>query len=653
MPLRIVLFWGNTTAMPKSQFLQWFLSVFAFVLCGAGPAIAQSPDDVRVAIDKLLLQDFRKMEVTAVDSPAVNNLLKRAKNYTESRNDSALVVICQTVIQARNAGLLSKVSVGLEELGEYYLTKENFGEAIHWFIQALKIEEKRENRLRIADMNDLLGVVYYYQEIFPRSLEYYQKALALYQSLRDTLGIAKSLRHIGALYNSHEYCQKRTPEQKKTDYETALKYLRQSLELLEKKKDQEGIVHLWSNIGNLYRRMGQLEKAHDFTQRAVDYYRQTKNMNQLIGSLRALGLVYNRQQKYDQALACLLECQQIGTRNKLTDGIQFLYEDIAETYKRQHNYENSLAYYIKYMILRDSIYNNEKSRQIFELETRYQTEKKQQEIDHLTFIKQQRTKLNYILVFLLILISVISFLFWRNIRNKKIIAEQNLILKEKQIQELEKERQLIAARSLLEGEETERARLAGDLHDGLGGLLSGVKLKLSFMKENAVITHENLSHFSHALDLLDSSISELRRVAHNLMPETLMHYGLRIALNDFIRQVVPEGQPIIGFNTFGGDLRFSKELEITVYRITQELITNAVKHAHAKRIDVQLFTEPNRICVQVIDNGIGFDPEMPDPESTGKGLKNIRDRAIAFHGHFEILSQPGKGTETTVEFFVN
>jgi two-component system NarL family sensor kinase len=195
--------------------------------------------------------------------------------------------------------------------------------------------------------------------------------------------------------------------------------------------------------------------------------------------------------------------------------------------------------------------------------------------------------------------------------------------------------------------------LAGDLHDGLGGLLTGVKLKLSSMKENAIITSENLAHFNHALDLLDTSITEMRRVAHNLMPETLMHYGLQTALADFIRQVEPEGLPIIRFNTFGNDLRYEKELEITLYRISQELVTNSIKHAHAKQIDIQLFTEGNRICVQIVDNGIGFDPERPDPSKTGKGLKNIRDRVTAFNGRFEILSQHGKGTESTIEFLIS
>jgi signal transduction histidine kinase len=144
----------------------------------------------------------------------------------------------------------------------------------------------------------------------------------------------------------------------------------------------------------------------------------------------------------------------------------------------------------------------------------------------------------------------------------------------------------------------------------------------------------------------------MRRVAHNLMPETLMHYGLRTALYDFIKQIAPEGIPNLRLNTFGEDLRYEKEIEITLYRITQELVTNALKHAHAKQIDIQIFTEKDRICIQVIDNGIGFDPERLDSSKTGKGLQNIQDRVIAFNGKLEILSHPGKGTESLIEFLI-
>lgn len=639
--------------MSKFQLVKWCLIVSAFVFSGVFQGFSQSAEDINLLVDNLLKKDFRQIQAHQSDTVLANNLLGKVNKYTENRNDSARIFASQAVIVAEKAGLVTTVSKALEGLGEYYMTKENFPEAINSYILALKLEEKLGNQRRVADLYDLLGAVYFYQEIFPKALDYNQKALSIYLNLKDTLNIAKVYSHLGSLYTSHEYCEKRTANQTKDDYQMALKYYQQALKLLETKNFQEGIVNAWSNIGNLYRRMGELGKALEYVQKAVDHYRETKNMGRLPATLRMLGQIHNRQLKYDEALTCMLESQEMAQHEKLTDGIQFLYEDIAQTYENQQDYKNSLRYYKNYMILRDSIYNNEKSKQIFELETKYQAEKKQSEIEKLILVKRQRTYVIYILVASLLLVSMFGYSYFRNIRNKKIIADQKLEIKEKQLLELEKERQLTAAKSVLQGEEAERSRLAGDLHDGLGGLLTGVKLKLSSMKENSIITSENLAHFNHALDLLDTSITEMRRVAHNLMPETLMHYGLQTALGDFIKQVSPEGLPQIRFNTFGDDLRFGKELEITVYRITQELVANALKHALAKQIDIQLFTENERICVQVIDNGIGFDPEKLDPSKVGKGLKNISDRVTAFNGRFEILSQPGKGTESTMEFLIS
>jgi two-component system, NarL family, sensor kinase len=637
--------------MKRGFAVKWCMIVSVCLLLGIC-VDAQPNPGVNTLVGRLLEQDFGKMKVKAKDSTLVNLQQKKFEHDAEIRSDSTITDAEKAIQRACEAGLVKKLSFILQELGEYYISKENFSEATNCFIYSLRIEEKRNDQNRMADLYDQLGVVYLYQEIFPKSLEYHQKALTIYQNLKDTSKIATVFSHLGALYTSHEYCEKRTIDQNKEDYAVALNYFRQSLDLFEKIHFQEGMASLWSNIGNVYRRTGDLENALLFTQKSLKYYRDNRKNGEIAETLRILGLIYNRLQKYDRALACMLESKEIGLSEKMTDGIQFLYEDIGQTYYYLKDYKNARDYYVKYMTIRDSVYNNEKSKQIFELETKYQTEKKQGEIERLTLVKQHRTLVIYILIASLSLVLVLGWMQFRNIRHKKIIADQKLEIKEKQLLELEKERQLTAAKSVLQGEEAERSRLAGDLHDGLGGMLTGVKLKLSFMKENAIITSENLAHFNHALDLLDHSITEMRRVAHNLMPETLMHYGLRTALSDFIRQVEPEGFPIIRFNTFGEDLRFEKEIEITLYRITQELVNNAIKHSEAKRIDIQLFTEKDRICVQVNDNGKGFDPESEDPSTTGKGLKNIRDRVTAFNGRYELISQSGKGTECTIEFLI-
>jgi len=173
------------------------------------------------------------------------------------------------------------------------------------------------------------------------------------------------------------------------------------------------------------------------------------------------------------------------------------------------------------------------------------------------------------------------------------------------------------------------------------------------MKENAVITHENVSAFNHAISLLDTSISELRRIAHNLMPETLNHYGLKTALEDFCTQVSPAGPPEIRVEFFGDEIRYTKDLELTMYRIIQELVNNSLKHAGATQINIQVFTEPERLYAQVTDNGRGFASPADEKERKGKGIENIRDRVTAMNGKLDIWSLPGQGTEVSVEFEIS
>lgn len=621
------------------------------LLFGEGVVSPDGSSDLLVK--NLLNSDFKQIVVKPQDSLKVNNYLMILAGYAQTQNDSALQYANLAMQAAVDAGLVSKVSVALQQKGNFLRSKENFGGATSCFLDAIKIEEKLNNEARIADLYDAIGHVYYIQEIFGKILEYNEKALAIYKKLNDTLGIAKSLSHIASAHSSREFCERRSHDQIIVDKETAISYLKQVMELCLKMGNQEGVANANINIGAAYNRMGKPEIALGYTEKALAYFQEQKDTSSIVSASYNIGFIYNRLQKYDLALKCFMLNKEFCEKTNEREGIQFLYEALAQTHCNLKQYKEAYQYYVQYMTIRDSVYNNEKSKQIFELETRYQTEKKQLEIERLTMVKQQRTRAIYLLMGSLLLLLLFGWMALRNIKNKKTIADQQLELKEQQLLELEKERQLTAARSVLQGEEAERSRLATELHDGLGGLLTGVKLKLFSMKENAIITSENLAHFNHALDLLDSSITEMRRVAHNLMPETLAHYGLGTALTDFVKQVEPDGIPIIRFRIFGEVLRYNKELEITLYRISQELVNNAIKHAAAKFIDIQLFAEPERVCIQINDDGIGFDPVKMEQMGSGKGLKNIRDRVTAFNGRFEILSEPGQGTETTIEFFIS
>jgi signal transduction histidine kinase len=328
--------------------------------------------------------------------------------------------------------------------------------------------------------------------------------------------------------------------------------------------------------------------------------------------------------------------------------IQVALKDKADSWAQKKNFEKAYLSYQEYTSLKDSLHKIETDNHIKELEVKYQTASRETQIITLSSKQRLHKILIFSLMILLLVGGIAGFYLYRSIRHKKVIAEQTIEIKEQKITQMEKDRQIIASHAVMEGEEKERGRLARDLHDGLGGILSGIKLKLANIKGNYIVNTEYLDVFDHALDLIDSSIKELRRVAHNMMPETLINFGIKEALQDFCSSISQDNLKI-SYKFFGEAFRFEKPIESTLHRIAQELVNNAIKHANASEILVQVIQEQNRVHLTVSDNGKGF--QVPSIDSLkSAGLQNIRARVQSFNGQFDIDSQPGKGTEITVEF---
>ena len=187
-----------------------------------------------------------------------------------------------------------------------------------------------------------------------------------------------------------------------------------------------------------------------------------------------------------------------------------------------------------------------------------------------------------------------------------------------------RQKALLAAKVALETETKERRILARDLHDGLGGMLSLLRLKLE-------------GGSGDSLALLDAIHTELRRTAHHLMPEELLKNGLVSALHDFAVSV-PNAQ----FQTIG-DIRLDKDRELVLYRCAYELVSNALKHANASKIDIQLMQQDKEVTLTVSDDGKGITDSVE-----GMGLQNIRERIEPYKGRLDIVTANGKGTDINI-----
>jgi two-component system NarL family sensor kinase len=201
---------------------------------------------------------------------------------------------------------------------------------------------------------------------------------------------------------------------------------------------------------------------------------------------------------------------------------------------------------------------------------------------------------------------------------------------------------------MLKGQEEERSRIAKDLHDGLGSLLSGTKLSFMNVRENIPLTPETNAMFDKSLSMLDNTIGDLRKVAQNLMPEALVKFGLQEALRDFCNSIQSSTDIKVVYQQFGEKRKLNNTAEVFIYRMVQELVANILKHAKATEIMVQLMMDENSTSLTVEDNGKGFDLNTLQHKN-GAGIRNINYRVQYLNGTLDIDTTPGSGTSVNIQ----
>jgi signal transduction histidine kinase len=313
----------------------------------------------------------------------------------------------------------------------------------------------------------------------------------------------------------------------------------------------------------------------------------------------------------------------------------------ADITEKSGKLKSSIGFYQQYIQLTDSLLNTQRQSDVRLEEARFSASMREQKILlQQTQISRRNWQIS-LLVGFLIAAALIILLWFNNINKKRQLQQRH-------IQQLEQEKQLLSTKALLRGQEDERNRMAKDLHDGLGGMLSGIKLTLGAMKGNMVLTAGNAQLFADALQKLDQTISEMRRVAHSMMPEALIQLGLGQALNDYCEGLQANSQTLtINYLQFGMEERLPNETEIVIYRIVQELLTNVIKHSKASEVLVQLMRQKNLLMLTVEDNGVGFD--VANEKYKGAGLGNIQSRVNYLNGSLDIKAEPGRGSSFHIE----
>ena len=318
------------------------------------------------------------------------------------------------------------------------------------------------------------------------------------------------------------------------------------------------------------------------------------------------------------------------------------YRELANLYEKTGRYKEALAFKSKQYVINDSIYNIEKYEQLSDIEKKYESEKKEQQIEILK-VKNEVKKLtikrqkNLIIVTIagIVLLIIIGFLWY----NRKRLQQKATLEAEKN-----KYRKKLLEASI-DAEEKERKRIAGELHDGVAQQLSGLKMAWQVISKE--LKGKNFEKLKEITLTLDETADEIRNLSHQMMPKVLTTGGLIYAIEDMLSKSLKYSRIKYEFEHFGIESsRFDTKIELSLYRVCQELINNVIKHSEADFVSVQLFKSSNNLILMLEDNGKGM---KSDKKKQGIGLLNIASRIDTVNGEINYQPGPDSGTVATIK----
>ena len=564
-------------------------------------------------------------------------ILKYYSNYTavlniQSKFDSALVLTKDALQLANRFGNEERIIIAQQNLSATYSYLQDYESALQYLLPSVAYFEKTKNDARLSLIYDNLGVIYRETKQYDKALEFHQKALAIARKSGNSYDIANVLSNLGNAYSSSKR------------YDSALVIMQDGLGIARKENYDNIESNIISNIGAVLIKQGRYDSLTYYCTLGLRLAEKLGDSLAMVNNIYGLALYSFFTSDFTKSGELAKTGFRMAQQRNYVEPSQLFADILSELSLvkgdlRNYDYYNRLS-----IELSEQFFNDRMQRNVQLLDKKYDTEKKEKllVIQQATILR--KNTLNYILIGSAVTLLIVSILSYRNYKQKQKLQEQKII-------QLGKEKLLLATQSIVKGQEEERNRLAQDLHDGLGGLLSGVKLQLGAMKGNLILSEEHGLIFNNALSKLDESISEMRRVAHNMMPEALMKLGLQQALQDYCDSLSAGQAYKINCEFHGLENRMEPTIEIVVYRVVQELLNNAIKHSDASIILAQVMRNDNNLTITIEDNGKGF---TMDEISIlrGSGLKNIKSRVDYLKGQIDIQSAPGKGTSIHIDCII-
>jgi len=606
-------------------------------------------------IDSLIV----KIKTMPDDTNKVIALNKCAYFFHVRDIDKTLYFANQGIVLSEQLGYNEGVAISKLNKGTAYLKSGKYEKAISLFDSCEIIMSNSTNHIIKAQIQNNLGLTYLKMEELDTSLEYLNIAYDIKKEYCEDKLLVSTLGNISICY----YYQEK--------YDKALEINLEIIDLFLKYDNIIGLASAYPNIAQIYIAKGDLDNALRYLQKSIDLAKKDNNYRSIALNYKIMGQLLTEQKKYEEAIEiiskvinstanvqfpelfgysyfdiatnqfllnrfkdALINCKEsvaIFSELKLQKPLADAYGLLAKINTKLGNdiaaNENLLA-----LIEISKLINNEtKQKQIEELQTKYETEKKEQEIlslkiDNKLQSAESKNKTYFILVLVLIILIIgISIYFYsKNQRNKH-------------LQKINQER--------AEEAENQKSRFAKELHDGTGSNLTGIRLQLLTLKDKSSIDKDTLTLIINEVDRTHQGV---RLLAYQALPPEFDNYTLDEAIRDLVRRLTKTGaikihySSVVEFNW----LKINNDFQLAVYRIIQQALSNIIKHSEANNADILIIQHDDSINVMIEDNGKGFDMAMADK---GLGLRNIEERAAVLNARLNIDSNPGSGTSIIIE----
>lgn len=405
---------------------------------------------------------------------------------------------------------------------------------------------------------------------------------------------------------------------------------------------------------NILQMIGVFESYFNSNQNeALNYWKQAaKNyemipgfskMNNLFGIYNNIAVVYSRLDMPQDAFDYYAKTKNNKPENKPLQ-TAYVYQGLAELHRKVKNIDSSFYYLEEEKKSLKTYYDNNSKKEMRNLLIKYQTAEKEKQI----LVEQQkvRTNRNWLIAagIVLLLGAGIALLLQKNTTKKRLLAEQEALLKQERVDNLLKEQELVSIDAMIAGQEKERQRVANELHDDLGSLMATIKLHF----DNSKVSKKDPG-LQNAQKLLDQAYQKVRSMAHSKNSGVMSDQGLLPAIKKMALVITETNALEVVVEAFGMGDRLENSLELNLFRMVQELVANTIKHAEATKVTIQLTQHEDNLNIIIEDNGKGFDRSKIETDKTGMGLTTIEKRVEHLEGNFTIDSILGKGTSILID----